>query len=222
LYPASILGLLKMLYPAAIYPTSNITLDASFNGTIHKNVLYYTGKGPNDVAFWQVTYTDSLVLRGDPIKMDVGDDVLAQCEGIRSKKFYPDPNTNPLTQDQNNDFPVLRLADVLMMKAEAILRGAPATPVKGVLQTPTVLINMVRQRVGAMPVVNPTIDSILPERAREFAWECWRRNDLIRFGQFENGWGFKAPGAADATRQLFPVPNVELSTNQNLKQNPGY
>ncbi|HEY4335283.1 MAG TPA: RagB/SusD family nutrient uptake outer membrane protein, partial [Puia sp.] len=154
---------------------------------------------------------------------DVGDDILAQCEGIRSKKFYPDPNENPQTQDQNNDFPVFRLADVLLMKAEAILRGAPATSVKGTLQTPAVLMNLVRSRVGAKLAADPlTVDSILPERAREFAWECWRRNDLIRFGQFENGWGFKAPGAADATRQLFPVPTTELSTNQNLTQNPGY
>lgn len=223
LYPSSIWGLLQQLYPAAIYPTTNATLDANYNGVKNPNVLYSLGSAPASTVFWQVTYRDSLVLRGDAIKMDVGDDILAQCEGIRSKKFYPDPNENPQTQDQNNDFPVFRLADVLLMKAEAILRGAPATSVKGTLQTPVVLMNMVRSRVGAQPAADPiTVDSILPERAREFAWECWRRNDLIRFGQFENGWGFKAPGAADATRQIFPIPTTELSTNQNLTQNPGY
>ena len=67
-----------------------------------------------------------------------------------------------------------------------------------------------------------TVDSLLPERAREFAWEGWRRNDLIRFGQFENGWGFKAPGAAPATFQIFPVPNTELALNPKLVQNPNY
>jgi hypothetical protein len=223
LYPAAILPTLNGLYPAAIYPTTNVTLDANYHGNKNPNVLASTGTSPSSLIFWQVTYRDSLVLQGDPIKMDLGDDILAQCEGIRSKKFYPDPNENPQSQDQNNDFPVFRLADVLMMKAEAILRGAPATTVKGTLQTPAVLVNLIRKRVGAQLTADPlAVDSILPERAREFAWECWRRNDLIRFGQFENGWGFKAPGAADATRQLFPVPNTELSTNQNLKQNPGY
>lgn len=223
LYPSSILPVLNLLYPAAIYPATNIDLYANYNGTPLPHVLYSLGTSASSIAFWQVTYTDSLVLRGDPIKMDVGDDVFAECEGIRSKKFYPDPNENPQTQDQNNDFPVFRLADVLLMKAEAILRGAPATTVKGVLQTPATLVNLVRKRVGAQLTADPlTVDSLLPERAREFAWEGWRRNDLIRFGQFENGWGFKAASAAPSTYTIFPVPTTELSTNQNLKQNPGY
>lgn len=223
LYPSSIWPVINGYYPLALYPTTNIVLDANYNGNKNPNVVYSLGSKPSDVVFWQVTYRDSLVLRGDPIKMDVGDDILAQCEGIRSKKFYPDPNENPQTQDQNNDFPVFRLADVLLMKAEAILRGAPATTVKGTLQTPATLVNMVRKRVGAILTADPlTVDSILPERAREFAWEGWRRNDLVRFGQFENAWGFKPANAADATREIFPVPTTELSTNQKMVQNPGY
>ncbi|HXO75926.1 MAG TPA: RagB/SusD family nutrient uptake outer membrane protein, partial [Puia sp.] len=100
LYPASILPTLNALYPAAIYPTTNVVLDANFHGNTNPNVLHSTGTSPSSVIFWQVTYRDSLVLQGDPIKMDVGDDILAQCEGIRSLKFYPDPNENPQTQDQ--------------------------------------------------------------------------------------------------------------------------
>ena len=223
LYPSSIWPVINGYYPLALFPTTNIVLDANYSGTKDANVVYSLGSAASSTIFWQVTYRDSLVLRGDPIKMDVGDDILAQCEGIRSKKFYPDPNENPQTQDQNNDFPVFRLADVLLMKAEAILRGASATTVKGTLQTPATLVNLVRKRVGAMLTADPLIvDSILPERAREFAWEGWRRNDLIRFGQFENAWGFKGANAADATRQIFPVPTTELSTNQKLTQNPGY
>jgi starch-binding outer membrane protein, SusD/RagB family len=223
IYPASILPVLNLLYPAAIYPATNIALYANYDSMPLPHVLYSLGMGSSDISFWQVTYTDSLVLRGDPIKMDVGDDVFAECEGIRSKKFYPDPNENPQTQDQNNDFPVFRLSDVLLMKAEAILRGAAATSVKGVVQTPATLVNLVRKRVGAQLTADPlTVDSLLPERAREFAWEGWRRNDLIRFGEFENAWGFKAANAAPSTYAIFPVPTTELSTNQNLKQNPGY
>ena len=223
LYPSSIWPVINGYYPLALFPTTNIVLDANYSGTKDANVVYSLGSAPSSTIFWQVTYRDSLVLRGDPIKMDLGDDILTQCEGIRSKKFYADPNENPQTQDQNNDFPVFRLADVLLMKAEAILRGAPATTVKGTLQTPATLVNLVRKRVGAMLTADPlTVDSILPERAREFAWEGWRRNDLIRFGQFENAWGFKSANAADASHQIFPVPTTELSTNQKLTQNPGY
>jgi hypothetical protein len=36
-----------------------------------------------------------------------------------------------------------------------------------------------------------SLDELLEERARELAWEAWRRNDLIRFGKFESAWGFE-------------------------------
>jgi len=196
-------------YPVVIYPATYSTYNE-----------YYTGTNTS-IQLWPITIRDSLVLRGDPAKMDVGDDLIGQWDGIRSKKYYPDPNMNTETHNVNNDVPVFRLGDVLLMKAEAILRGAPATAVKGTLQTPTVLINMVRGRVGAQPTTAPTLDSILPERARELTWECWRRNDLIRFGQFEGAWGFNTGGGSPDYR-LFPVPSTELATNPNLVQNPGY
>jgi hypothetical protein len=68
--------------------------------------------------------------------MDLGNDELVKAAGVRSIKYYPDKNTDPSERNSNNDVPVLRLADVLLMKAEAILRGAAATSVKGELQTP--------------------------------------------------------------------------------------
>ena len=196
-------------YPIVLYPATYSTYNE-----------YYTGTNTS-IQLWPITIRDSLVLRGDPTKMDVGDDLIGQWDGIRSKKYYPDPNMNTETHNVNNDVPVFRLADVLLMKAEAILRGAPATTVKGTLQTPTVLMNMVRNRVGAQPITSPTLDSILPERARELTWECWRRNDLIRFGQFEGAWGFNTGGGSTNLR-VFPVPSTELATNPNLVQNPGY
>jgi hypothetical protein len=212
LYPAALLPYLQQLYPKAIYPATNATLDAS-----------YSGSSPGALNLWQITIRDSLVVKGDPAKMDIGNDILAQNEGIRSKKFYPDPNENPQTQDQNNDVPIFRLADVLLMKAEALFRGGIAsTTVKGEVQTPVVLTNKIRARVGAQLADNSlTVDSLLSERAREFAWEGWRRNDLIRFGAFEGAWGFKTADAGP-TRQLYPVPNVELSLNTKLVQNQGY
>lgn len=221
LYPSGILPILQSLYPLAIFPASNTALYANYTSGTLPGVYYYL-PAPYNIAFWNVNYTDSLVLRGDPSKMDVGDDVFAQCEGIRSKKFYPDPNENPQTEDANNDVPVFRLADVLLMKAEAILRGASATTVKGTLQTPVVLTNMVRSRVGAQLATSSfSLDSILPERAREFVWEGWRRNDLIRFGLFEGAWGFN-PGGGNPDLRIYPVPSTELSLNPSLVQNPGY
>ena len=51
----------------------------------------------------------------------------------------------------------------------------------------------------------------------------WRRNDLIRFGQFTRDWEFKNPASVgDETKTLYPIPLIALLSNPNLQQNPGY
>ena len=169
-------------------------------------------------TIWQLELTKAIWLRYDPSKMDTGNDFLSQYMGARSIKFYPDPNWDPNTRSDNNDFPVYRYADILMMKAEAILRGAGAT--NG--DTPVTLVNQIRTRAKA-PVIsaNPTLDELLDERVREFAWEAWRRNDLIRFGKYKNLWLFKDV-VSDKNHELFPVPGNQLKLNPKLVQNPGY
>ena len=111
------------------------------------------------------------------------------------------------------------------MKAEAILRGATVTTVNGELQTPLLLVNKIRSRAGAPPAISITLETLLDERAREFSWEAWRRNDLIRFGKFEIEYPLQNDVLTmnkDVTRRLFPIPANELRLNTNLKQNPGY
>lgn len=160
-----------------------------------------------------------------PKPMDVGNTRASQAQGVRSIKYYPDPAIIQATRLNGNDVPVLRLADVLLMKAEAILRGAPATAVGGELQTPLVLINKIRARAGAQVATSIDLNGLLDERARELFWEGWRRNDLIRYGQFETEY----PLPNDVLkmdksefRRLYPVPNIELRLNAGLQQNPGY
>jgi len=161
-----------------------------------------------------------------PKPMDLGNTIASQAEGIRSIKYYPDPTTIQATRLNGNDVPVFRLADVYLMKAEAILRGAAATPVNGVLQTPGYLVNLLRTRAGAQACPNVTLDTLLDERARELSWEGWRRNDLIRFGQFEKSYPLPPSDPltmnTDVTRRLFPIPISEIKLNSNLVQNPGY
>jgi hypothetical protein len=71
-----------------------------------------------------------------------------------------------------------------------------------------------------------TLQDVLDERGRELIAEMWRRQDLIRFGQFENDWGFKNevnPSAkTDKWRRLLPIPTGVMDTNTNWKQNTGY
>ncbi|WP_405202978.1 RagB/SusD family nutrient uptake outer membrane protein [Dokdonia sp. LLG6352-1] len=107
-----------------------------------------------------------------------------------------------------------RYSDAHMMKAEAIFRsGGDATP----------LVNELRLLRGATALGSVTAQDIIDERGREFYAEFWRRNDLIRFGQFTSDWQLKDPAAVGNTdKNLFPIPASQLILNPNLTQNPGY
>lgn len=179
----------------------------------------YTGSEPTKEIKWQLTFSKTMTLRVDTT-MDIGNDELAKASGVRSIKYYPDKNTEPSERNSNNDVPVFRLADVLLMKAEAILRGASPTAVKGELQDADVLVNKIRTRARAPLVSGINLSGLLEERAREMAWEAWRRNDMIRFGVFEGAWGFKAD--ANTLHRIYPIPVDEITLNPKLIQNPGY
>ena len=122
----------------------------------------------------------------------------------------------------DTDFPMMRYADVLLMAAECQVRGAG---VNGAIAG----FNAVRARAGLNPISNPTLQDILDERARELYQECWRRNDLIRFGQFTSSsylWQWKGNvkegTAVEDYRALFPIPDSDRLANTKLQQNPGY
>jgi hypothetical protein len=134
-----------------------------------------------------------------------------EVTGIRVVKYPPD-----FSEPAENEYVIFRLADVMLMKAEAILRGGTATGG----QTPLSIVNAIRARSGAAALGSVTLDALLDERGRELYFEGWRRNDLIRFGKFLAAWQEK-PASTDAAL-LFPIPNEQLSVNPNLTQNPGY
>jgi hypothetical protein len=108
-----------------------------------------------------------------------------------------------------------RFADAHLMRAEAILRGAAGDALAEV--------NELRLIRNASPLGSLTEQELLDERGRELYEEIWRRNDLIRFGQFTRDWELKDPAhVGDETRNLFPIPADQVILNPNLVQNPGY
>ncbi|GAA4417656.1 RagB/SusD family nutrient uptake outer membrane protein [Nibrella viscosa] len=136
---------------------------------------------------------------------------VARLAGARSQKYEIQRN-NP-TNDQSNDFVIYRLADAYLMRGEAYFRlGQTANALAD--------INRIRTRAGVPAFTALTLDNILAERGRELAWEYHRRQDLIRFDQFTRAWRFKP--ASQKFRELFPIPQDQLSLNPRLKQNPGY
>jgi hypothetical protein len=98
-------------------------------------------------------------------------------------------------------------------KAEAILRGANATNGDSQLS----LVNQVRARAKAAALTSVDLNILLEERGREFADEGWRRNVLIRFGQYKKPWGIKTD--ADPNKRIFPIPTPEFQLNSKLVQN---
>ncbi len=127
----------------------------------------------------------------------------------------------------STDFPIFRLADAYLMRAEANFR-------MGSLGEAVTDINVIRERAYGNSEGNITegdlnAEFILDERGREFYYEAQRRTDLVRFGQFTNGsyhWQWKGGSFAGAPTSghldLFPIPGDEVSANSNIQQNQGY
>lgn len=139
-----------------------------------------------------------------------------QEEGARCNKWVFEKGLS--NSDQENDFAIFRLADVYLMKAEALLRlnrdNAEATR----------LINVIRERGFGNAEHNytsTTLDELYLERRFELAWENTNRQDMIRFGKFLEP-GYLRPDSSPAHLLLFPIPEAAWETNNNLVQNPGY
>ena len=82
--------------------------------------------------------------------------------------------------------------------------------------------DLVRNRVGAEPRTI-SLQALFDERLLELCWEGWRRQDLIRFGQYRSLYqGPDAVDESDGHTCLFPIPADALDLNKNLTQNPGY
>lgn len=170
-----------------------------------------------DVVFYR-----DIVLKTQDADLNTGKSTFGWEQGYRSIKFFPNiEEFNNYDRNQSNDVPIFRYADILLEKAEAILRGGTATGG----DTPRSLFNQIRSYVNAPELSSdPSLQDILDERGREFLDEHWRRNDLIRFGAFENDWGFKDlnPNAKNPANRLWPLSVDVLKNNTNWKQNPGY
>lgn len=152
-----------------------------------------------------------------------------------------------MTANSNVDFPIFRYADVLMMKAEALLRT-------GKENQAAEIVTQVRERAFAdtdpsqAQVTGQELlqgssynygwwndgqvenaeggDDIkygrmLDELGWEFAVEGHRRQDLIRFGVYSTKTWFNHKPVGEYTR-IFPIPDNALNTNSKLEQNPGY
>ncbi len=125
----------------------------------------------------------------------------------------------------STDYPLIRLADVYLMAAEAQLRGGTGITRAEALD----LVNAVRLRAygqdesGKISDTEFTLDFMLDERARELYLESVRRTDLIRFDKFTTDsyiWQWKGgvlDGRSVNTKyNIYPIPETDLTANPNL------
>lgn len=143
---------------------------------------------------------------------------VVQEAGARCQKW---PFAPSITSAMGNHFHIFRLADVYLMKAEALLRSG------GSVAEATSLVNTIRERAYGHSEKNyetVTLETIALERKFELAWEAWSRQDDIRFGTFEKSYwvASNCPISTGEHLKLFPVSQDAWQTNQNIVQNPGY
>ncbi|HEY4151166.1 MAG TPA: RagB/SusD family nutrient uptake outer membrane protein [Chitinophagaceae bacterium] len=145
-----------------------------------------------------------------------------------AKKYLHLPHV--ATNNTNDDWPIYRYADALLMLAEAQNEQG---------KSPLVSLNLVRTRAGLLPSTETNqanLRTILAhERRVELAFENHRWNDLVRTGtavSVMTAYGITAKATYNllpsnaftitSDKLLFPIPQSERDVNPGLSQNPGY
>lgn len=178
-------------------------------------MTYYAGKveGPNG----PIKMDDGTDLEYIPsdIALDMSNKPTEKTAGARMKKYELDAAATNDGKLQSNDIVLFRYADVLLMMSEAKVRNGESGNAE---------LQAVRSRVGLTNSMTATLDNLLNERLREFAWEGLRRQDLVRFDKFTRTYTDRPqlPNEANGYTTVFPIHEDVLSLNSKLTQNYGY
>jgi hypothetical protein len=172
-----------------------------------------------------------------------GIDSSEEVHSFRPLKYEVPIGSNPA--NMSNDVPMIRYADVLMMKAECLmrlgrpgagalvtevrLRNFPDNPAEATVtdaeleETSSYDYGLRDYILGVTHETEPIMyGRFLDELAWEFAVEGRRRMDMIRFNVFTTRSRLSFQEKGETFRRLGAIPLWALNTNPNLKQNPGY
>lgn len=197
--------------------------------TIHAMKVHGYGTEDYDPRLYLNYYVDTVFVNGKTVTLDNGEPLVyhpmavevnltysdyKQTAGARMAKYDVDPWTYADGHQGDNDIVLFRYGDALLMKAEAKLRNDGSGQQE---------MDLLRARVYIDPI-DATLQTILDERLRELSWEGWRRQDLIRFGQYHKAYDLRTPLASesDAHTTVFPIPAKCIKLNPRLTQNKGY
>jgi len=189
----------------AVVPTF---FDTYEDGDIRKSSYFLYGL--------QKTITGAEIIEsitGEPLDIDPYLPALKMDEGAFTPKQIRTTGARAIKyevkvgakENLSNDFPLFRITDFYLMKAETEIRQG---------RNGDQWINPIRERAGVNTWTNATLDQLLAERGRELWLEGHRRQDQIRFGTFGNSWWEKP--ASDQSRRTFPIPKWAIDANPNL------
>ncbi|MGB4415791.1 MAG: RagB/SusD family nutrient uptake outer membrane protein [Paludibacter sp.] len=149
--------------------------------------------------------------------------------GYNLRKFLVNKSIANSYDNSPLNFPVLRYADVLLLKAEALNELGRTAEAQLLATDDNATLNKVRSRAGLLNVTglsqNELREKILHERRMELAFEGQRWFDLVRVNGGQYGIDFlQSIGKSNMTSKylLYPVPQKERDANPNLSQNTGY
>lgn len=144
---------------------------------------------------------------------------------------YPDPTGTYINSNGNRpttemNVPLLRYADVILMKAEALLMMGLDADAE---------INLIRERAGLEPIVGATMENLKQERRSEFAGEWTDRHwDLVRWGDAQEVYSkpllhadghviYEGRSFDPTVHHVWPIPPDEIQASKGtLTQNEGW
>jgi hypothetical protein len=148
-----------------------------------------------------------------------GDSIKAACSNpVYNGKVYTPSSYNIWNYNGygfEHNIRILRYPDILLMFAEAKVKGASTGNTSG--YTALSAVNQVRERVKLTPLSQITLQDIWDERRAELALEEDRFFDLVRTGQAATALANK--GYVTGKHEVFPIPSAQMQLNPNLKQN---
>jgi hypothetical protein len=191
------------------------------------------GQGSNLIAFWaqenntvagrgfgSFQPTEDIYNAFDPTDKRVPVFFVKGTDGKYYCNKWIDADATTANQSDNN-FPHMRFAEVVLIFAEA------SNEVNGPTQEAYDAINSIRERAGLPDLEGLTKeefrDAVLHERRLELCFEGHRWYDLVRTGRLVSTLQAKGISNVQEYHHVFPVPQIEIDLNQNLKpQNEGY
>ncbi|NDV59130.1 RagB/SusD family nutrient uptake outer membrane protein [Bacteroides sp. 519] len=219
-------GTHNVLLPTALPWDFKVGIDGGLNGVVNEKWSNFASQyRMYDEFYYSFDAKDErksrIVTKYQDSKGVIVDLLVDYKDATRGIKYPPDPAASG--ESHGNDFPIIRYAEILLARAEAL------NQLNGPNQESMDLINKIRKRAGVdeldlkdYPTKESMIEQILKERRWEFWYEGKRRRDLIRNGMFIECAHNRGIENADEHHLWFPIPQSAIDANSLLEQNKDY